>query len=182
MAKAVFLDRDGTINFDPGYLNSPDELRIFSNAAEALKILKDHNYLLLVVTNQSGIGRGFMELKDVHFIHQRMNKILEHQAHVQIDEFLVCPHHPQEGCECRKPNIKLIEDAFKNFNIDPKQSFLIGDKITDLQAGRNAGLKGNVLVRTGAGKKTETDLEPGSADFVANDILEGVHWIIGQTG
>ncbi len=158
MKKAIFLDRDGTINVEKNYLYKIEDLEFEVGAIEALKTFSKLGYLLIVVSNQSGIGRGYYTEEDFLNFSEKMNSILKKEG-VKIEEFYFCPHHFEEGkgkykikCECRKPNNKLIEDAIKKYDIDRTQSFMIGDKISDVEAGIKSGLN-SILVRTGHGKE-----------------------------
>ena len=147
MNKAIFFDRDGTLNVDLDYLCDFEKFQWIDGAVEAIKFLNDNNYLVIVVTNQSGVARGFFTEDDVKSFHKQMNEELKNfDAH--IDEFYYCPHHPQGviakykiDCECRKPKSKMIEDACKKFNIDKSKSLMICDKIRDVEYGENAGVR-----------------------------------------
>ena len=171
MEKAIFLDRDGVIVEDIGYHHKPEDLRIVPNAAEGLKLLKD--YRLIVITNQSGIGRGYYKFQDYEKFNEYMIKELnEHK--INIEKIYVCPHRPEDNCECRKPKTKLIKDAAKEFNIDLSKSFMIGDKKIDVKMGHDAGCK-SILALTGNGMKEK---ENSDADYVAKDLLEAAKWIL----
>ena len=177
--KAVFLDRDGTINEDPGYLNHPDRVVLLPGAGEALNALKKAGYLLVVVTNQSGVARGYIKLETLPLINDRINQKLS-QWDVSLDVFQMCLHHPDENCPCRKPQPQMLLDAAQKHKIDLSQSFMVGDRISDLEAGKNAGCKAVALVRTGDGQKTELKLRPGDADFVGDSLLQVANWILNQ--
>ncbi|MDI3547539.1 MAG: D-glycero-D-manno-heptose 1,7-bisphosphate phosphatase [Halanaerobiales bacterium] len=146
MNRAVFLDRDGTINVDKGYLYKKKEFEFIPGAIEAIKMLNDNDYLVIVITNQSGVARGYYSEPDVINLHNFINRELN-KYHAYVDKFYYCPHH-QEGigrykrkCKCRKPDIGMIEQAVKEFNIDKSQSYMIGNEDSDIKAGINAGLK-----------------------------------------
>ncbi len=173
------MDRDGTLNEDPGYLNDPSQLKLFDRVPEALSMLKKHGFELFVITNQSGIGRGIVDREKLKAIHQRLNNELLSSGSKILD-FGICPHHPDEACACRKPKTKLIEELSYRWSIDLSQSFMVGDKETDIRLGRNAKLKGVCLVRTGWGAKSEEKLNPGEVDFVGNSLLDVVKWILSQ--
>ncbi len=180
--RAVFLDRDGTLNVDPGYLNHPEKLELIPGVPEALRKLKEAGYWLVVVSNQSGVGRGLIPLEMLPRIHDRMDEILRPQG-AAIDEFSLCIHHPDAGCECRKPKPGLLLQAARRLGIDLSQSFMVGDKPVDVEAGRGAGVRGCVVVRTGEGKGTEAELSHSGtlkADHVADDLLTASQWIIAQ--
>jgi len=177
--RAVFLDRDGTLNEDPGYLNSPDLLKLFPGVAESLGKLKEAGFLLVVTSNQSGVGRGLIDVETLPVIHERLNAMLRPACGV-IDHFELCIHHPNSDCECRKPKPKLILDAAKELDVDVTRSYMVGDKITDVDAGRAAHCKGTLMVRTGEGKGAEHLLRPGQADFVGDSLSEVVDWILAR--
>ncbi|MCS6873664.1 MAG: HAD family hydrolase [Pyrinomonadaceae bacterium] len=146
MKRAVFLDRDGTLIEEVGFLRRIEDLRLFDFTKQALSILKEQGFLLIVVTNQSGINRGFFSQSDMEQIHLEIQKRLEGM----IDAFYFCPHLPEENCFCRKPSLGMIEKASKDFSIDIGKSWTIGDKIIDLELGIKAGTK-TALVLTGYG-------------------------------
>ena len=157
MKKAIFLDRDGTINVEKDYIYKSEDLVFEEGTIEALKTFKNLGYILIVVSNQSGIARGYFTEKDLNIFNNNMNEILKKNG-VEITEFYCCPHHPngigeyKKVCECRKPNNKMIEDAIKKYNIDREKSYMVGDKISDIEAGFKSNLK-TVLVKTGYGLK-----------------------------
>ncbi len=183
--KAVFLDRDGVINEDYGYVYKIEDFHIYNEVFPALKLLKDAGYKLLIITNQSGIGRGYYTEEDFKRITEYMLGILKKEG-IEIDDIYYCPHHP-EGvipeytmkCNCRKPETGMIEEGIKKFNIDVKKSFLIGDKETDIEAGRKVGLK-TILVKTGRGKDY---INTTKADYIADNILDAVkRFILKENG
>ena len=131
MRKAIFLDRDGTINVDVSYLHEIEKVEFLPGAIEALRLLKEKGYLLIVVSNQSGVGRGYFSLEDVQRINDYMNECLL-EKHAQIDAFYYCPHTPEEKCQCRKPGIELYLKAADTFQIDFHNSYMVGDKESDI--------------------------------------------------
>ena len=157
MNKAIFLDRDGTINVEKDYIYKCEDLVFEEGSVEALKTFKNLGYILIVVSNQSGIARGYFTEEDLNIFNNNMNEILKKNG-VEIAEFYCCPHHLdgigeyKKVCECRKPNNKMIEDAIKKYNIDREKSYMIGDKTSDIGAGLKSKLK-TVLVKTGYGLK-----------------------------
>ena len=157
MKKAIFLDRDGTINVEKDYIYKSEDLVFEEGTIEALKTFKNLGYILIVVSNQSGVARGYFTEEDLNIFNNNMNEILKKNG-VEITEFYCCPHHPdgigeyKKVCECRKPNNKMIEDAIKKYNIDREKSYMIGDKTSDIGAGIKSNLK-TVLVKTGYGLK-----------------------------
>lgn len=160
MDKVVFLDRDGTINVEKNYLYKPEELEFIAGAPEAIRLLNESGYKVVVVTNQAGVARGYYTEEDVKRLHDHMNaRLAEFGAHV--DAFFYCPHHPEHGvgkykveCDCRKPKIGMFLQAEKLFDIDKSQSWMIGDNIGDIEAGKNYGVR-TILVRTGYGIAVE---------------------------
>ena len=157
MKKAIFLDRDGTINVEKDYIYKSEDLIFEEGTIDALKTFKNLGYILIVVSNQSGIARGYFTEEDLNIFNNNLNEILKKNG-VEITEFYCCPHHPdgigeyKKVCECRKPNNKMIEDAIKKHNIDREKSYMIGDKTSDIGAGLKSNLK-TVLVKTGYGLK-----------------------------
>ncbi|WP_324284276.1 D-glycero-beta-D-manno-heptose 1,7-bisphosphate 7-phosphatase [Fusobacterium polymorphum] len=157
MKKAIFLDRDGTINVEKDYIYKSEDLVFEEGTIEALKTFKNLGYILIVISNQSGIARGYFTEEDLNIFNNNMNEILKKNG-IEITEFYCCPHHPdgigeyKKVCECRKPNNKMIEDAIKKYNIDREKSYMIGDKTSDIGAGLKSNLK-TVLVKTGYGLK-----------------------------
>jgi len=157
MNKAIFLDRDGTINVEKDYIYKCEDLVFEEGSVEALKAFKNLGYILIVVSNQSGIARGYFTEEDLKAFNNNMNEKLKEEA-VEITEFYCCPHHPdglaeyKKVCDCRKPNNKMLEDAIEKYNIDREKSYMIGDKASDIGAGLKSKLK-TVLVKTGYGLK-----------------------------
>lgn len=168
---AVFLDRDNTLNIDPGYLSDPDALELFADVPEGLARLKKCGLLLLVLSNQSGIGRGYYTAADARAVNAKINAILPREA--AIDAFYFCPHTPEEGCSCRKPAPGLLEQACRDFDVDLNRSFMVGDKESDVLLGRQAGLKTLLLNREGLKRETEADKEVSS-------FREAVEWILSR--
>jgi len=156
--RAVFLDRDGTINVEKNYLIEPSEFEFIPGVPEALKRLQDAGFLLVVVTNQSGVARGYFSLDKVERLHRHLVELLDEQG-VAISGVYVCPHHPRSGlgeylceCNCRKGKPGMLLQAAKELDIDLSNSFMIGDKWADIEAGEAAGCRA-ILVRTGYGKQ-----------------------------
>jgi D-glycero-D-manno-heptose 1,7-bisphosphate phosphatase len=136
--KAIFLDRDGTINVDVAYLHEIEKLEFIDGVPKALAMLKEMGYLLIVISNQSGIGRGYFEQRDVEELHNYMNMLLKYDR-ADIDAFYYCPHIESDCCDCRKPNTLLFSKAIAEWNIDVKQSYMVGDKESDILAAKNVG-------------------------------------------
>jgi len=166
--KAIFIDRDGTLIEEVNFLHRVEDLQYFSYTDEAVKLLKDNGFLTIIVTNQSGIGRGIYTENDMHAIHERIQNDLTEK----LDGFYFCPHLPDAGCACRKPNLGMIEAAMQDFEIDLENSWMIGDKILDIGTGFNAKIK-TALVLTGYGSKAAEKLDR-TPDLIADNLLEAV--------
>ena len=181
-AKIAFLDRDGTLNIDPGYLSHPDQMSLYPGVAQALRLLKNAGFHLVVVSNQSGIGRGLITPNGLSAIHTRMNEILWTEAQVRIDEFAICPHHPDQNCECRKPRPTLLIEAAIRLQVELSQTIMIGDKRTDVEAGLRAGCRYTIQVLTGAGLDERKQFNPlfEDAHFLANDLAVAARWVLSQ--
>ncbi len=182
--RAVFLDRDGTLNEDPGYISDPKKVVLFPETGNSLFMLKKYGFLLIVVSNQSGISRGIMTSKDVDAVNEKINGLLS-EYKVKIDAFYFCPAHPDystaEECECRKPSPKMVYEAAKEFNVDLSESYIIGDTDADIQCGKNAGLK-TILVKTGKGEESFSILqkENNFPTFVAENLANACNFILGD--
>ncbi|MBI3035431.1 HAD family hydrolase [Candidatus Woesearchaeota archaeon] len=169
--KVVILDRDGTIVEDTGYVHKVEDFKLLPNVIEGLRKLR--KFMIFIVTNQSGIGRRVYKLEDFKKFNDRMiDELGKHK--IKIERIYYCPHVPEENCGCRKPKLKFLKEAEKQYGIDLKKSYVIGDKKADVELGRNAKCK-SILVLTGDGNKTKKEVEP---DFVAKDLLEAAEWII----
>lgn len=182
MKKAVFLDRDGTINVEKNYLYRPEDFEFITNAPEAIALLNRHDYLVIVVSNQAGVARGYYGEDDVRALHCYLNEELK-QYGAHIDAFYYCPHHPEAGigkykvqCHCRKPETGMLEQACRDFPIDATASWMIGDNRGDILAGNRFGLK-TVLVKTGYGRRL---IEEGfdSSDYTAEDLFAAANMIL----
>jgi len=167
--KFVILDRDNTLNYDPGYLHDPGKVQLKEYVVEGLKLLKDQGFKFLVISNQSGINRGYFKKEDAVRVNRKINRLLnEHKLH--IEKFYFCPHRPDENCNCRKPNTGLFDEAVSEHDIDIKNSYMIGDKKSDILFGKRAGLKTIYL-----DGETHLDFNP---DFVAENLYIAAKWII----
>lgn len=185
MKAAVFLDRDGTINKDVGYLNHPDQFELLPGALEGLHLLSDSGLQLVIVTNQSGVARGLIPPEQMPVIEQAFLDLMRSNA-IPIAGYYTCPHYPEaklpeyrSTCECRKPEPGLILQAARDLDIDVRRSYVIGDKASDVQLAHNAGATG-ILVLTGYGEKHQdsypSDYNPPHA--TCRDLLEAAQWII----
>ncbi len=171
MRRAVFLDRDGTLNEDPGYFHEADKLIILPRVPDALRRLKEAGFLLIVITNQGAIGKGLYTVTDMQAVHEALQAYLA-PFNTQIDDFFYCPHAEEENCSCRKPKPGMISAAQGKYNIQLKESYAVGDKISDLEAGRAAGCR-TVLVLTGHGKDEQATARAkrlNVADIVVKDM------------
>lgn len=169
---AAFIDRDGTLIEEVNFLSRVEDLNVFPYTADALRMLKELGFYIVVLTNQSGIGRGIYTESDMHSIHDAMQQELEGA----IDAFYFCPHLPDAGCECRKPGLGMIRQAQKEFSIDLGRSWMIGDKKLDVETGKNAGV-GSALVLTGYGRNHQHELNE-RPDVIAEDLLAAVMQIV----
>ena len=170
--RAVFLDRDGTLAPDVNYCRRPEDFNLFSDVPHAVKTLNDTGLKVIVITNQSGIARGFFTGETLDMIHQNMLDELKKNG-AYIDAIYYCPHHPDDKCECRKPGTALFQKAAHDLDIDLAQSFVVGDRAIDIQAGQAIGSK-TVLVSTGPTKGFIAALTP---DYVAENLLDAADWI-----
>ena len=174
-SKAVFLDRDGTLINERGYLADPSKIFFYPGAATALRRLQRAGFRLVIVTNQSGVGRGYFTLAQAQRVSRRFCELLRRQG-VRIDRVYMCPHRPDAGCRCRKPNPFLARKAARELKIDLENSYMIGDQVRDLQLAKNAGLRG-VLVLTGGGRAARSEAAR-IARKVASTIRFAASWII----
>lgn len=172
---AIFLDRDGVINVDTGYLHKIEEFKFIDLVKEALKLFKEKNYLLVLVTNQAGVAYGYYSENDVVTLNNWMQSELDKDG-ISFDGIYYCPHHPEKGigkylqkCNCRKPNIGMLERAHRDLKIDFSNSYMVGDRKSDVMTGKNANLKGSFLVKTG--KPIDDDAD-SYCDGVYNNLLE----------
>jgi D,D-heptose 1,7-bisphosphate phosphatase len=169
--KAVFLDRDGTIMSDPGYISDPGKVEIFAEVVDALKALKKAGYLLLIITNQSGIGRGYFSSDDLEKVNMRMSALFEERG-VVFDGIYFCPHVDENKCICRKPQPGLIFRAAQEHDIDISVSFMVGNSRSDVMAGVAAGCRLNFLLGAEKGSLAKDRiLSVGSMDDAVEIIL-----------
>jgi len=171
-SKAVFIDRDGTLIEEVNFLHRVEELRFFSFTDEAIRLLKENGYKVVLVTNQSGIGRGIYTVEEMHAVHEKIQEELTEK----LDAIYFCPHLPNAGCACRKPNLGMIESALTDLPIELEGSWMIGDKKLDVELGINAGIT-PILVKTGYGEAHLSELER-KPEYVAENLLEAVRLIV----
>jgi len=181
-APAIFLDRDGTLIRDVGYLYRQEQVEILPKVAEAIRLLRGQGFLLVVVTNQSAVARGRLTEEDLGHIHDALNTRLA-QDGAQLDGIYYCPHHPTEGvgpyhaeCDCRKPNTGMIVKAVSDLGLDPSSSYVVGDQTRDMELAERIGAKGVRIARelvVGGGS-------PDSKHPVVADLWQAAEWIVGD--
>ena len=184
MRRAVFLDRDGTLIKESGYLDRLDLLELFAWTPDAIRLLNRAGFAAVIITNQSAIGRGIIDETFLAEVHAALDARLE-AGNARIDRYYFCPHHPEatleafrHACRCRKPGPGMIEQACRELDIDPQQSVMVGDRWLDVAAGQAAGTK-TVLVRTGHGAHEAAHApESARADAILNNLMEAVGWIL----
>ncbi|MDA8165175.1 MAG: HAD family hydrolase [Desulfobacteraceae bacterium] len=189
MKPAVFLDRDGTINEQMGYINHLSRFRLLPGAAAGIRLLNEKGLPVVVVTNQSGLARGYFPPELLAEVHAQMHRELA-AAGAHVDAVYVCPHHPEakrpeyrQSCDCRKPRPGLFRQAASDLGLDLGCSYLVGDRWTDLKAAANCGITG-ILVLTGYGRGDLAYIGPGEETqpaFVAEDLREAAEWIVKRT-
>jgi D-glycero-D-manno-heptose 1,7-bisphosphate phosphatase len=174
--RLVILDRDGTIVIDRGYLNDPAGLEFQPGAAEGLHWLHSHGYRLVVITNQSGIGRGLVTLDRLESMNARLSAMVE-AAGARLERIYFCPHAPDAACTCRKPAPGLLLQAAAELQFDPRASVIIGDKSSDIELGRRAGAA-TVLISNDRGCSANAAASP---DFIAADLLQAARWVTSRS-
>ena len=170
----VILDRDGTIILDKDHLTEVSEVELIPNAGKAIKKLNDLGLGTIIVTNQTVVGNGHIIIRELEAIHRKMLDLLSKEG-AKIDGIYFCPHRIEDNCSCRKPKLGLIEQSLKDYNFDPKEAFVIGDKVLDVEMGEKMGAR-TFLVRTGYGAEVEKEkrIKP---TYIVNDLLEAVETI-----
>ncbi|RUA02044.1 MAG: D-glycero-beta-D-manno-heptose-1,7-bisphosphate 7-phosphatase [Deltaproteobacteria bacterium] len=179
-SRVIFLDRDGVINHDsPDYIKGLDEFHLLPRSLEALALLSRKGWTVIIITNQSAIGRGLISLPGLNRIHTHLKKtVADHGGN--IADIFFCPHLPEEDCLCRKPKPEMIRQAAEKFGIVLNRAVMVGDRATDILCGQNAGCGRTVLVRTGAGHLTEKQLASTDENptRIADDLYDAVKWIV----
>ncbi|MCQ2377624.1 MAG: HAD family hydrolase [Victivallaceae bacterium] len=180
MKRALFLDRDGVIIRQKPYLHSPDQVELENGVAAGLREFRAAGFLIVAVTNQSGVARGLFTLADVEKVHRRIEELLAAED-ASIDAFYICPHHPDFGspCDCRKPAPGLLLQAARELDIDLEASVMCGDKLGDLEAGKNAGCPACILLRTGYGRDEEANVRVAGFSAVCDDFPALTHFLLG---
>jgi D-glycero-D-manno-heptose 1,7-bisphosphate phosphatase len=180
MNRAVFLDRDGTLIVEKTYLHRPDDVELFPGAGVALKRLADAGFKLVIVTNQSGIGRGYYTMADAERVNDRVCAELAREG-VRFEKIYISPEAPDQPSRARKPSPQFLFDARDEFGLNLAASFMVGDKLIDLECGWNAGVKRSILVRTGYGREWENKAPAEIARAVVVDDLNGAaDWILNE--
>jgi len=171
--RAVFLDRDGTMAKDVPYCSRPENFKLFPDTAKAIKLLSEYGFKVIVITNQSGIARGYFTEEALDKIHDKMQRMLAEEG-TCVNGIYFCPHHPEDNCDCRKPKPKLILQAARDFDIDLKQSFVVGDLQTDIEMSKAVGCSTVLISR----ENNYRQIEP---DCIANNLLQVAKWIVSIT-
>jgi D-glycero-D-manno-heptose 1,7-bisphosphate phosphatase len=180
MKRAVFLDRDGTLIVEKNYLHKPEDVEIFPGVGTALQKLSAAGYILVMVTNQAGVGRGYYTMADVEKVHAHLAAEFARDG-VAFAQIYVAPEAPGQPSHGRKPSPQFLFDARDSLGLELAQSFMVGDKLIDLECGWNAGVKKSLLVRTGYGEELErTDADKLTRAVVVNGIPEATDWILSQ--
>lgn len=188
LRRAVFLDRDGTLNEEVGYICDAAQFRLYQFAAEAVRLIKEAGWLAVIITNQAGIARGLFNEEFLARLHEQMKAELSF-AGAEIDAIYYCPHYPTEGeapyrqeCDCRKPKPGMLNQAAKDLHIDLSASVVIGDRFRDLAMAQAVGAR-SVLVLTGYGREElerDAAIWPQQPDHVAENLLDAVRWVLNQ--
>jgi len=180
--KAVFLDRDGTLAPDVPYCSRPEDFNLFEDVPRGIKKLNDNGFIVIVITNQSGIARGYFTEEKLSKIHDKLKRELN-EVGAYVDGIYYCPHHPDDGCNCRKPSIGLFEKAIKDYDIDVKSSYLIGDRMLDIEAGYRIGCKNILVPENNHKEKVMKELERSKIkpDKICKNFDEAVYWILNDS-
>lgn len=178
MNKAVFVDRDGTINRDVPYCSRPEDFELIPGVAEGIRLLNEHGFKVVVITNQSGIARGYFTEEMLALIHQKMRSELAKDA-AFLDAIYYCPHHPDEECKCRKPNTGLFHKAASELQIDLSSSYVIGDRLLDVIVAKKVGCKAVLVPGEPEMLRGNPELE-NQADFACSSFYSAARWIVAQ--
>lgn len=187
----VLLDRDGTVSCEKGYINHVDRFSLYSNSAKAIRLLNEADIPVVLITNQAGVARGYFPFELVDQVHQKLDRLLLEQGNARLDGIYYCPHH-KDGtvepynvrCNCRKPATGLVDRATADHDLDLASSFMVGDKISDVELAKNIGATG-ILVKTGYGRGELEYFSKGwtvDPDYVAEDLYDAVLWILKKLG
>lgn len=176
-APAVFVDRDGVLIREVNYLRRPEQVRLLRGSAEAVKALRRAGYKVVCITNQSGVGRGYLTLATLKKAHARLSRDLRAKG-ARLDGLYFCPHLPEAGCRCRKPKTGMIEDAARDLGLEAAKSWFVGDTTADLACAAAAGCAGSVLVRTGKGGRDGK--HAAKPAHVSRNLASAARWILEQ--
>ena len=178
---AVFVDRDGTICFDKHYMSDPDDIELVPGVAEGIQRLNQAGIQVIIVTNQSGVGRGYFSENELKTFNEHLVAALDRQG-ANITEIFYCPHSPDVGCNCRKPATGLLESAKEKYGFDLTKSFVIGNRIMDVEMAHGVGAKGIIVPEPGDQYNIDSEIEASDdkPDFRAEDFLEAARWILMQ--
>ncbi len=175
---AVFIDRDGTMNIEAGYIDHPDNFSLYPFVSQAVRLLNAHGFLVIVLTNQAGVGRGYFGEDNVETLHSKMRSELS-KGGAKLDAVYYCPHHTSSkdpkyavDCGCRKPKTGMVDKALSELPVDTERMFIIGDKMSDIKLGKKTGCR-TYLVKTGYGLR-EAEKNPDGADVITENILTAV--------
>ena len=187
MKRAVFVDRDGTLSEEVGYIRDVKQFHLMPLSAKAVRLINQSGLKVIIITNQAGVARGYFPEEMIFKIHKKMEMLLSEQG-AYLDGIYYCPHHPEgviesyrKGCDCRKPASGLLERASKEHGIDLAASYVVGDKVTDIECAHRVGAKG-ILVLTGFGKDELKRINNTPPKYVASDLFDAVRWIIRDLG
>jgi D-glycero-D-manno-heptose 1,7-bisphosphate phosphatase len=187
--RAVFLDRDGTICEEVGYLSAVEGMRLIPRSGKAIRMLNERGFKIVVVTNQAGVARGFFPESVLPELHAEMERLLQEEG-AHIDGLFFCPHHPTEGtrpyrvsCDCRKPGTGLLVKAAVQFGVELTSSYMVGDHLSDVECGQRVGAQ-SILLLTGHGREQLDKLDslPAAPSWIAGDLFEAVEWILNREG
>ena len=184
--KAIFLDRDGTINVEIQYLHEPEKFEFLPSAIRALKNLQENGFKLIIITNQAGIAKNLYKHEDMVRTHNHMENLLE-KENIYLDGIYYCPHKSEDKCECRKPSPGMIKKAILEKNIDPSKSWMIGDKISDIKSGNLAEVR-TILVMTGYGREQleiiadlmQVEKLISTPDYIVEDLMKAAEIVLGK--
>lgn len=181
MKRAVFFDRDGTIIFDPGYLSEAEQIQFFPGVLDKIRELKTRGFLIFIVTNQSGIGRGYFTEAQLAMVHEALIAMMKKEG-ASVDEIRYCPHAPEDECDDRKPSPKMVIELAEKHDIDLKKSFFVGDKMSDVLTGKNAGCRTVFILHNESKEEIRASVpdftEP---DYSAQTPVEALAWILNES-
>ena len=173
--KAVLLDRDETLNFDPGYISDPDLIRLKPGVAEGLSLLRDAGYIFFILTNQSGVGRGLISREQLESVHRRLKDVLA-ESQIEIKKIYFCPHTDEDNCDCRKPHAGMVRAALKEFSLNADDCFLIGDRLRDIIPGEELNIPG-IMVYSSPHKD---DIIPSNLIYIARDLKDAADFVLSR--